>query len=182
MLEMLEMRSRCGFPACRVVRLPRRVPTLVTLHAVDKPFSELDHAQVRRQFARAAPTYAAAAVLAREVERRMLERLDYVKLEPGCIVDAGCGTGAGLRELAHRYPAARLVGIDAAEPMLRAPSPEMVALPNVGAAVRGGCAAVSGCRAAVCGGCAGSGGSGAGAPVGRANTAGVSGGLAVIRL
>ena len=113
------MRSRCGFPACRLVRLPRRVPTLVTLHAVDKPFSELDHAQVRRQFARAAPTYAAAAVLAREVERRMLERLDYVKLEPGCIVDAGCGTGAGLRELAHRYPAARLVGIDAAEPMLR---------------------------------------------------------------
>ena len=86
---------------------------------MDKPFSELDHAQVRRQFARAAPTYAVAAVLAREVERRMLERLDYVKLEPGCIVDAGCGPGAGLRELGRRYLAAQLVGVDSAEAMLR---------------------------------------------------------------
>jgi malonyl-CoA O-methyltransferase len=86
---------------------------------VDKAFSEIDHALVRRHFSRAAPGYAAAAVLAREVERRMLERLDYVRLEPRCIVDAGCGPGAGLRELGRRYPQAQCIGIDAAEAMLR---------------------------------------------------------------
>jgi malonyl-CoA O-methyltransferase len=87
---------------------------------VDKAFPELDTAQVRRQFARAAPTYAGAAVLAREIERRMLERLEYVKLEPRRILDAGCGPGAGLRELARRYPAAQRIGIDSAPAMLHA--------------------------------------------------------------
>ncbi len=86
---------------------------------MDKAFSELDHRQVRRQFTRAVPTYAAAAVLAREVERRMLERLDYVKIDPTCIVDAGCGLGAGLRELGRRYPGAQRIGVDVAGAMLR---------------------------------------------------------------
>ncbi len=95
------------------------VATFATLHSVDKPFSELDHALVRRHFARAASTYGDAAVLAHEVERRMLERLDYLKLAPRRIVDAGCGPAAGLRELGRRYPAAELIGIDAAEAMLR---------------------------------------------------------------
>lgn len=85
---------------------------------MDKPFADIDHAMVRRRFSRAAPTYGDAAVLAREVERRMLERLGYVRLEPRRIVDAGCGTGAGLRELGRRYPAAQLVGIDATKAML----------------------------------------------------------------
>jgi malonyl-CoA O-methyltransferase len=86
---------------------------------VDKPFSELDAAVVRRHFTRAAPTYSDAAVLAREVERRMLERLDYVKIEPVRIVDAGCGPGAGLRELGLRYPAAQRIGLDATAAMLQ---------------------------------------------------------------
>jgi malonyl-CoA O-methyltransferase len=86
---------------------------------MDKAFSELDHAQVRRQFARAAATYDGAAVLAREVERRMLERLDYVKFAPARILDAGCGHGAGLRELGRRYPGAQLLGVDATHAMLR---------------------------------------------------------------
>jgi malonyl-CoA O-methyltransferase len=85
---------------------------------VDKAFSELDHALVRRHFTRAAPTFADAAVLAREIERRMLERLDYVKIDPRSIVDAGCGLGAGLRELGLRYPAAQRIGVDAAASML----------------------------------------------------------------
>jgi malonyl-CoA O-methyltransferase len=81
--------------------------------------SDLDKRDVRRSFERAASTYDAAAVLQREVERRMFERLAYVKLAPAVILDAGSGTGAGSRELASRYPGARIVALDLAINMLR---------------------------------------------------------------
>jgi malonyl-CoA O-methyltransferase len=91
----------------------------------DAPFTppdprEVDPAAVKRAFARAAPTYDAAAVLQREVGSRMLSRLDVVKLAPATIVDAGCGTGEATLELAARFPAARVVGFDLALPMVRA--------------------------------------------------------------
>lgn len=78
----------------------------------------LDARAVRRSFGRAARTYDEAAVLQREVGRRMAERLDVVKLVPAAILDAGCGTGEALGELAARYPAARRVALDIALPML----------------------------------------------------------------
>jgi malonyl-CoA O-methyltransferase len=61
-----------------------------------------------------------AAVLAREVEARMLERLQYIKLEPGRILDAGCGEGHGAERLAERYPRAQVLGLDFALPLLQA--------------------------------------------------------------
>jgi malonyl-CoA O-methyltransferase len=79
-----------------------------------------DKRHVRRSFERAAATYDAAAVLQREVERRMFERLDYVKLAPSAILDAGSGTGTGTRELVRRYPKARVIALDIALTMLRA--------------------------------------------------------------
>jgi malonyl-CoA O-methyltransferase len=48
----------------------------------------------------------------------MAERLDVVKLAPAAILDAGCGTGDALAELAIRYPGARRVAVDVALPML----------------------------------------------------------------
>src|SRR5512132_1811691 len=78
----------------------------------------IDPRAVRRHFARAATTYDAAAVLQREVGSRMAERLDVVKLAPAAILDAGCGTGDALAELALRYPDARRVAVDVAMPML----------------------------------------------------------------
>ncbi|MGD9943907.1 MAG: methyltransferase domain-containing protein [Burkholderiaceae bacterium] len=75
---------------------------------------DLDPKAVRRQFARRAPTAERADFLQREIEQRMLGRLDLVKLNPATIVDVGCGRGLGLLALKQRYPAARLVGIDAA--------------------------------------------------------------------
>lgn len=80
---------------------------------------ELDAAAVRRGFARAAASYDRAAVLQREVARRMAERLDLVRLDPVRIVDLGCGTGADLNLLGERYPRAQRVGCDIALPMLR---------------------------------------------------------------
>ncbi len=82
------------------------------------PAVAIDVRAVRRHFARASATYDAAAVLQREVGTRMAERLDVVRLEPQRILDAGCGTGEALGELAARYPAARRVALDLALPML----------------------------------------------------------------
>ena len=77
-----------------------------------------DTRAVRRAFARAAATYDGAAVLQKEIGARMAERLDVVRLAPGAILDAGCGTGDALPELAARYPKARRVALDLAQPML----------------------------------------------------------------
>ncbi len=79
----------------------------------------IDKKQVRRAFNRAAHNYDAVAVLQREVCRRMLERLDYIKLQPARVLDAGSGTGWGTRQLAQRYPAAQVVALDMALGMLK---------------------------------------------------------------
>ena len=80
----------------------------------------IDPVQVRRNFARAAATYDEVAVLQREVARRMLEQLDYVRHIPTRILDLGCGTGAAFTALGERYPKAELLGLDASEAMLHA--------------------------------------------------------------
>jgi malonyl-CoA O-methyltransferase len=79
-----------------------------------------DKRQMRRSFEKAASTYDRAAVLQREVCTRALERLDLVKLDPGAIIDAGCGTGFAEQALHKRYPRATLVGLDIAPAMLHA--------------------------------------------------------------
>ena len=81
---------------------------------------EIDKLEVRRAFSKAAARYDASAVLQREVCTRMLERLDYVKLQPNRILDVGSGTGWGTRQLAHRYPVAQIVALDIAIGMLKA--------------------------------------------------------------
>jgi malonyl-CoA O-methyltransferase len=81
---------------------------------------DVDPQAVRRGFARAAATYDAAAALQREVSSRMGARLDYVKLAPAAILDAGCGTGEAVGELGIRYPGARVLALDIALPMVAA--------------------------------------------------------------
>lgn len=71
-------------------------------------------------FAKAAATYDAAAVLARETGRRLGERLDYTRLAPRRAADIGCAAGDGARALKVRYPDARILAIDYATPMLAA--------------------------------------------------------------
>jgi malonyl-CoA O-methyltransferase len=80
----------------------------------------VDARQARRAFERAARRGADPGALQGEVERRMLERLDYVRLRPGRVLDAGCGGGRGLRLLERRYPDAGLLGVDFALSALRA--------------------------------------------------------------
>ena len=59
-------------------------------------------------------------MLAREVEARMLERLQYIKLAPQRVLDVGCGEGHGARRLAEVYAEAQVLGLDFAHPLLRA--------------------------------------------------------------
>jgi malonyl-CoA O-methyltransferase len=81
--------------------------------------ADIDVAAARRRFERAAATYGEVAVLAREVEKRMAERLQYVRNDPMRVLDAGCGPGAGLELLRARYPKAGLIGLDIAPAMTR---------------------------------------------------------------
>jgi malonyl-CoA O-methyltransferase len=79
----------------------------------------IDKRLVRHSFEQAAATYDAAAVLQNEVCRRMLARLDYIKLAPAAILDAGSGTGNAATGLLARFPRARVIALDLALGMAR---------------------------------------------------------------
>jgi malonyl-CoA O-methyltransferase len=83
-------------------------------------FPELDPRAARRRFERAAPTYAEASRLEAEIGVRMLERLDYLKIAPRRILDAGSGPSREARELRSRYPRSELVAVDFSVGMLSA--------------------------------------------------------------
>nr|WP_306455868.1 methyltransferase domain-containing protein [Pigmentiphaga litoralis] len=53
-----------------------------------------------------------------EIARRMLERLDYIRVDPAALLDAGCGAGAALPVLRERYPAAHYTGVDLSPSLL----------------------------------------------------------------
>ncbi len=78
----------------------------------------LDKRQARAAFHRAAAGYDAAAVLQREVGRRLAERLDYIRLKPRRILDLGAGTGFMGECLRQRYGRAWLLSLDFAPAML----------------------------------------------------------------
>lgn len=75
----------------------------------------LDPVAARRGFERVR----AEDALAREIERRLFERLEYIKVAPQRVLDVGCGTGAGRILLRQRYPEARIVALDWSLPALR---------------------------------------------------------------
>ena len=79
----------------------------------------VDKRRVRRAFERAAAGYDAAAVMQNEVCRRMLARLEYIRVDPATILDAGSGTGNAIAGLLVRYPGARVVALDLALAMAR---------------------------------------------------------------
>jgi malonyl-CoA O-methyltransferase len=79
----------------------------------------LDKREVRRAFERAAADYDTHAVLQREICDRLMQRLDYLKLAPARVLDAGCGTGYGSRNLLRYFPQAELLAMDLAPAMLR---------------------------------------------------------------
>ena len=83
----------------------------------------VDARLARRRFERAAGSYAKACRLESEIGARMLERLDYVKLAPRRVLDAGSGPQREARLLARRYRTADVLALDFARGMLRAGTP-----------------------------------------------------------
>lgn len=78
----------------------------------------IDLRQVRRSFDRVAANYSARADVDREIGRRMLERLDYVRIAPRNIIDLGAGTGAAHVALSERYRDADIYAVDLSRRML----------------------------------------------------------------
>jgi malonyl-CoA O-methyltransferase len=83
----------------------------------ERAVSPIDTRLARKRFERAAASYAGASRLEAETGARMLERLDYMKLVPQRVLDAG--SGPPQRALRKRYPDAEIFAVDFALPMLR---------------------------------------------------------------
>ena len=77
----------------------------------------LDKNITRMHFDRAAKSYDSAAVLQREIAKRIGQRLDYIKQQPKRVLDVGCGTGYITKDLLKRYPKAHIVALDLAHSM-----------------------------------------------------------------
>ncbi len=84
-----------------------------------EPFPAIDPRAARRRSERSAASYAGASRIEAEVGARMLERLDYVKIAPRRILDAGSGPAREAKALLRRYPKAQFLALDFALPRLR---------------------------------------------------------------
>lgn len=78
----------------------------------------LDKRLVRSSFERVAARYDQHAVLQQEVAGRMLERLDFMRMQPRCVADVGAGTGETTLALARRYKHSQVIAMDLARSML----------------------------------------------------------------
>nr|WP_298123238.1 malonyl-ACP O-methyltransferase BioC [uncultured Pseudoxanthomonas sp.] len=85
-----------------------------------------DQRHIRRAFSRSAAGYDAAAALQHEVEKRLMESLDYFTLRrgqdaaaPSVVLDVGCGPAHAAAAMRKRWPKAQVVALDLALPMLR---------------------------------------------------------------
>src|ERR1700744_4367862 len=63
-----------------------------------------DCRRIRQILRRRAATVDPVAFLPREIAQRMRERLDYIKVSPAAVLDAGCGAGDDLPGPRERFP------------------------------------------------------------------------------
>jgi len=77
-----------------------------------------DSRRLRKIFDRRAASFNDVAFLPREIAQRMRERLDYIKVNPAQVLDAGCGAGDDLPALRERFPEAPVFGTDLSRAML----------------------------------------------------------------
>lgn len=78
----------------------------------------LDKNGIVQNFNAAAKTYEAVARLQKYAGTELLERLEFVRISPGTILDLGSGPGEFARLLAGKYKQGQVVEIDIAENML----------------------------------------------------------------
>ena len=102
-----------------IINAINAVPTLRVMSIQSRPIPAPDLLTVRRQFDARAARFAQHDVLVREIERRLVERLDPIRFVPTRIVDVGCGAGSSRAALLQRYAQAQWLGVDFSLPMLR---------------------------------------------------------------
>lgn len=71
--------------------------------------------KIAASFNQAANTYEENAVLQKEVNRRLLQNLTFMKMKPQIILDVGCNSGYGARLLEKQYRGAQIIGVDLAQ-------------------------------------------------------------------
>ena len=77
-----------------------------------------DPVESRRRFDRAARSFASACFIHDEARRRLLGRLEGLRIGAGVLVDLGAALGEGARALERAFPGARVVAIDTSREML----------------------------------------------------------------
>ena len=95
----------------------------LTPTVVDPPRMPARLDTVRRQFDRRAARFARHEFIVREVGRRLIERLQFIRIEPQRVVDVGCGAGGTRKALLERYPRADWLGVDLSPAMLARAAP-----------------------------------------------------------
>jgi len=81
--------------------------------------THIDKNQVIKSFNRAAPTYEQWSKLQKMVDDSLLERLEWLKLEPQHILDVGGGIGRLSRTLSQQYQNAEVYSIDISTTMVQ---------------------------------------------------------------
>lgn len=85
---------------------------------MNKP-KQFKHSELVANFNRIAKGYDKFAVVQQEINQRLLDHLDLMRLQPQTILEIGAATGYGVKLLKQRYPKATIIAVDIAEQMLR---------------------------------------------------------------
>lgn len=80
--------------------------------------NQFHQTQIAKSFNKIASVYDQVALLPHEVARRLVERLNYIKLQPQTIIDLGSGTGFCTQLIQQQYPDATLLAMDLSIEML----------------------------------------------------------------
>ena len=73
---------------------------------------------VKNHFAAIAQDYNEAAIIPKEVAGRLINRLQWMKIDPQVVLDVGCGCGDSMLQLEKHFPKSTVVGIDLTHSML----------------------------------------------------------------
>ncbi len=79
---------------------------------------QFNKSELIANFNRCAREYDQFAEIQHEINRRLLEHLDLMRLQPSVILELGTATGYGIKLLKQRYRDATVIGVDFAEQML----------------------------------------------------------------
>ena len=81
--------------------------------------THISSSQVKRAFSGATNSYDEHAVLQREVADRLLQHIEFTKIDPRRILDIGCGTGYFTRLISQRFKKADVTALDLSESMVK---------------------------------------------------------------